>query len=91
MDISEEPVIFPVDIQKMMTEDAGLLAISGAECPRAFTAKDSVTHNSLLLLKTKWTWLDDEKNIFTTNYILYLSSMATLCSICILGVAETWL
>lgn len=54
MDISEEPVIFPVDIQKTMTEDAGLLAIlSRAECPRAFTAKDSVTHNSLLLLKTK--------------------------------------
>lgn len=62
MDVSEEPVIvsfFSGDIQEMVAEAAGLFTLlailNKAECPWSFTAKDSITHNPLLLLQTKWT------------------------------------
>lgn len=93
MDISEEPVIFPVDIQKTMAARhlKQSWVSSGLHCerlshPQFFTASENKVNSNL-----NGTWLDDEKNIFTTNYILYLSSMVKLCSICILGIAETWL
>lgn len=91
MDVYEEPVI--VSFFWGCSRDGGwsgrtptLLAIlNKTECPWSFTAKDSITHNPLLLLQKKvnyklnGTWLDDKKKTSLQQTIFFISLLWLSC------------